>query len=187
MLFEAFWRICIFIENGLTQSLHSWSNFDFLFPPEDGRNQEGEQGYGNTSDLGLSKYAKIKALSPFPFGGKIRLLYALFGLFLEGSRAGRKIRESESNFDISFFTHAIPGKLFVKKLWFQHFPVSLLPITKDTSEKFHLDFQVCMLFLVQGLHFWKKKQLDFLMQNLMLNQLAPNPKNEKPKILYSFF
>ena len=77
---------------------------------------------------------------PLPFLGKIRLLYALFGLFVEGSRAGRQIRESESKFDISFFTHAIPGKLTVKKFWFQHFPVSRLPITKDISEKFELDF-----------------------------------------------
>ena len=77
---------------------------------------------------------------PLRFLGKIRLLYALFGLFVEGSRAGRQIIESESKFDISFFTHAIPGKFHVKKFWFQHSPVSRLPITKDISEKFELDF-----------------------------------------------
>ena len=115
--------------------------------------KKGEEWCGNTSDLRLSKYAKIKALSPFPFWGKIRLLYPIFGLFLEGSRAGQKIRESESNFDISFFPHASPGKLPVKNFRFQHFPVSLLPITENTSEKFDLNFQVWMLFLVQGLHF----------------------------------
>ena len=104
--------------------------------------KKGEEWCSNTSDLGLSKYAKIKALSPFTFWGKIRLLYALFGLFLEGSRTGRQIRESESNFDISFFTHAILGILPVKQFCFQHFPVSLLPITKDISERFDLDFQV---------------------------------------------
>ena len=64
--------------------------------------KKGEEWCRNTSDLGLSKYAQIKALSPFPFWGKIRLLYALFGLFLEGSRTGRQIRESESNSDILF-------------------------------------------------------------------------------------
>ena len=132
------------------------------FPLRMAEIKKGEEGCGNTSDLGLSKYAKIKALSPFPFWSKIRLLYALFGLFLEGSRAGRKIRESESNFDISFFTHAIPGKLPVKKFWFQHFPVSLLPITKDTSEKFHVDFQVGCFSWCKTYIFVKEKPVRFL-------------------------
>ena len=123
------------------------------FPLRMAQIKKGEEWCGNTSDLGLSKYAKIKALSPFLFWGENTITLCIIWTILEESRAGRQIRESESNFDISFLTHATPGTLPVKTFCFQHFPVLLLPITKDVSERFDLDFQVCMLFLVQGLHF----------------------------------
>ena len=69
----------------------------------------------NFSHRTIYKYVKSKALSPLPFPEKIPLLFALFGLFLAGSRTGSQVRGSESKFDISCFTHTIPGQLPVKK------------------------------------------------------------------------
>ena len=48
----------------------------------------------------LSKYVKIKALSPLPFLGKTRLLFITFELFfLPGNRIGSQIKGLESKFD----------------------------------------------------------------------------------------
>ena len=41
---------------------------------------------------------KIQVLSPFPFQEKLYLLFAPFGLFLAGNRAGSQIQGSESKF-----------------------------------------------------------------------------------------
>ena len=71
----------------MTQSLPFWSNFDSPFWPEDGQNQKKKKIYsGKTLVIGLSKYRKSEALSPFPFTGKIQLLFSLFGLFLAGKK-----------------------------------------------------------------------------------------------------
>ena len=75
------------------------------------------------SAIGLSKYVKINALSPLSFPGKIRLLFALFGLLLAGNKTGSHVKGTGSKFDISYFTHMIPGQLPVKKILLQHFPV----------------------------------------------------------------
>ena len=53
----------------------------------------------------------MKSLSPLPFPGKIRLLFAIFGTFLPGNRAGSKVKGVESKFDKYYFIHTIPGQL----------------------------------------------------------------------------
>ena len=75
------------MQKGRTQSYHLRSNFDPPFPPEHGQNRKNKQKCGKTLPYGLSKYVKIKALSPLPFPGKVRLLLSTFGLFLPGNRA----------------------------------------------------------------------------------------------------
>ena len=63
----------------------------------------------------------MKSLSPLPFPGKIRLLFALFGTFLPGNRAGSKVKGVESKFDKYYFIHTIPGQLPAKKTFVQIF------------------------------------------------------------------
>ena len=78
----------------------------------------------------------MKSLSPLPFPGKIPLLFAIFGIFLPGNRAGSQVKGAVPKFDKYFFIHTIPGQLSVKRFWFKYFPVLRLYITKDISEKF---------------------------------------------------
>ena len=77
----------------------------------------------------------MKSLSPLPFPGKIRLLFAIFGTFLPGNRAGSKVKGVESKFDKYYFIHTIPGQLSVKKIRLKFFPVLRLLMKKDISEK----------------------------------------------------
>ena len=65
----------------------------------------------------------MKSLSPLPFPGKIRLLFAIFAIFLSGNRAGSKVKGTESKFDKNYFIHTIPGQLPVKRFWFKYFTV----------------------------------------------------------------
>ena len=78
----------------------------------------------------------MKSFSSLSFSGKIRLLFAIFGIFLPGNRAGSQVKRVESKFDKYYFIDTIPGQLSVKKVWFKYFPVLRLQITKDISEKF---------------------------------------------------
>ena len=55
--------------------------------------------WGKTSAIRLSEYVKIKALSPFSFPRKTRLLFPIFGLFLPGNRVEPQIERLESKFD----------------------------------------------------------------------------------------
>ena len=71
---------------------------------------------GITWATGLSKYVKVKALSPLPILWKERSLFALFGLFWAGNSAGSQVNWSELEFNISY-----PPTLFLVN--FQHFPV----------------------------------------------------------------
>ena len=50
------------------------------------------------SAIGSSKYVKIKALSPLPFPGKTRLLFAIFGLYLPGNWVESQIKGLELKF-----------------------------------------------------------------------------------------
>ena len=117
-----------------------------------------------------------------PFRKKIRFLLTLFGLFLARNMAGSQVKVSESKLHISYFTHTIPGQLPVKKVWFQHFPVGHFRNILTSIFKFGC-FSWCHVFI------FEKNKLHILMQNLMLNRLAPisNSKNEKPKSLYALF
>ena len=112
------------------------------------------------STIGLSKYIKIKSLSPLPFPEKTGSLFAIFGLFLPGNRVGSKIKVLESKCK------------FVKKCLFKHFPV--LQLYKGHFRNILTGF----LSLAA-----------YPMQNLMLNRLTPisNPKNEKAKSSYILF
>ena len=65
----------------------------------------------------------MKSLSHLPFPRKIRLLFAIFRIFLPGNRAGSQVKGVEARFDKFYFIHTIPGQLPVKKLWFKYFPV----------------------------------------------------------------
>ena len=49
--------------------------------------EKNKQLCRETSVFGLSKYVKIKALSPVPFPGKIQLLFAVFELVLPVNRS----------------------------------------------------------------------------------------------------
>ena len=64
-----------------TQSLLFWSNFDHPFSPEEGQNRKKKNYWlGKTSAIGLTKYVKIKSISPLPLPAKTRLLFVQFGL-----------------------------------------------------------------------------------------------------------
>ena len=51
----------------------------------------------------------------------IRLLFAVFGIFLSGNRAGSQVKGEESKFDKYLFIYMIPGQLPVKKILIQIF------------------------------------------------------------------
>ena len=131
----------------------------------------------------------MKALSPLPFPGKIRLLFAIFGLFLPGSRTGSQVKGLESKFDKSCFIHTIPGQFPVKK---NVIPTLSSFATIDLKENFRKTLTWIFKF---GCLFWyhayifEENKLDFLIQNLMLNRLTPisNPKKEKGKSSYALF
>ena len=146
------------MEKGRTQSQHFWSNFDSSFPPEDSQNRKNKQQHGKTSTIELSKYLKMKSLSSLTFPGKIRLLFAIFAIFLPGNRAGSQVKGVESKFDKYYFIHTILGQIFVKKFWFKYFPVLRLQITKDISEKSQLGFSNLSDFLGTNPTFFKNFQ-----------------------------
>ena len=61
--------------------------------------EKDKHKWGKTSAIWLSKYVKIKTLSPLPFPEKTRLLFAIFRLFLPGNRVGSQMKGLESKFD----------------------------------------------------------------------------------------
>ena len=67
--------------------------------------------------------------------GKMRLLFAIFGIFLLENRARSQVKAVESKFDKYNFIHTIPSQLPVKKNWFKYFLALWLWITNDISEK----------------------------------------------------
>ena len=84
-----------------TQSLHFQSNLDHpFFSLKMAKIEKDKKQWRKTSTIMLSKYVKIKALSPLPFLGKTRLLFITFELFfLPGNRIGSQIKGLESKFD----------------------------------------------------------------------------------------
>ena len=109
--FKYFWRIWVFIETRRTQNLHFWSTLD-VPPPV----PLSPRFY--LIAIGLSRDIKINTLSPLPFLGKMRLHFALVGLFWGRNRAGSQVKVSEPKFDICHFIHKIAGQLPVKRFWF---------------------------------------------------------------------
>ena len=108
-----------FMEKGRTQSQYFWSNFEssLTFPLEDGQNRKrNKQQCGKTSAIELSKYVRIKSLFHLPFPGKIRLLFAIFGVTLPGNTVGSQFKGVESKFDKYYFIYTVPGQLPVKKI-----------------------------------------------------------------------
>ena len=58
----------------------------------------------------------MKSLSLLPFLGKIRLVFAIFGIFLSGNKARSEDKGVELKFDKYSFIHTINDHLSVKKL-----------------------------------------------------------------------
>ena len=116
--------------------MHFWSNFDPLFPPEDGWNKKKIKNFQRKPlAIELSKYGKIKAQSCLLFLGKIGLL------FLARNRARSKVRGSKSNFDMSYFTHPfISWWSFCKIIMVPALSSFRLWVTKDISEKLQPEF-----------------------------------------------
>ena len=57
----------------------------------------------------------MKSCSPLPFPGKIRVLFAIFGIILPGNTVESQVKGVESKFDKYYFILAIPGQLPAKK------------------------------------------------------------------------
>ena len=82
-------KIRIFTKNECTQSVHFWSDFDLPFPPEDDR---------KTLAIELSKYLKIKALSPLPFPGKNTISFcSISAVFCEKKGHGHMFKGRNQN------------------------------------------------------------------------------------------
>ena len=105
------------MEKGRIQCYHFWSNFDpsLTHLLKMAKIKKTKQQCGKTSAIELFKYVKMKSLSPLTFLGKIRLAFAIFGIFLPGNSAGSQDEEVESKFDKYYFIHTINSHLPVKK------------------------------------------------------------------------
>ena len=99
----------------------SGPTLNLRFPLKMAEIEMNKQNCGKTSTIWLSKYVRIEALSSLSFLGKIRLLFALFVLFLARKKRRSQVKGLKSEYDIFFFTHRIAGQLPVKRNWFQHF------------------------------------------------------------------
>ena len=62
-------------------------------------------------------YLLGKSFDPFsPFRERYYYVLGYLSYFLAGNRARSQVKGSESKFDISYFTHTIPGKLPVENV-----------------------------------------------------------------------
>ena len=100
--------------------------------------------------LGDPNMSKPRLISS-PLSGKIRLVFAVFGLFLGGNRAGSQVKRSESKFDISYFTQTIPGQIPVKKIGSITFQFCGYRSQRTFQKNFNPDFQIWLFFLVPRL------------------------------------
>ena len=80
-LFEGFEYLMKGADPKLALLVQHWP----FFSSEDDQNQKIKQQYEKSSAIELSKYIKIKSLSPLTFPGKIRFLFAVFAIFLSGN------------------------------------------------------------------------------------------------------
>ena len=119
----------------------------------------------------LSKYVKIKAVSLLPFQGKIRLLFALLGLFLAGNRIESQIKRVRIKiWHILFYPHSSWASFCNKSL------VSALPSFAAIACKkpFRKNFsQIFKFGCFSKYHaqIFDKDLFDFL--SFMANQVAP--------------
>ena len=123
MCFKNLWKLHIFKKTGYTQNLHFWPNIGprFFFKMAEIKNNKNVTR--KPLAIGLSKYCQIKSLSLLFFPRKIRLLFALFRLFLARNWLWSKVEGSELKPEIAYFSKTVPGHLPVKKVSFQNFPV----------------------------------------------------------------
>ena len=54
---------------------------------------------------------------------KNRIIFAIFGIFVPGNKAGSQVKEVESKFDKYFFIYTITGQLPIKNFSFKYFAV----------------------------------------------------------------
>ena len=113
-----------------------------------------------------------------PLSGKIRLLFAIFGIFLPGKRAVSQVKRK---FDKYYFIHTIPGQLPVKKNFVQIFSSFAVIDHKGHFRKILTRIFKFGWFSWYHSYMFLKFALLKLKENLKLNRLAPvsNPKNEK--------
>ena len=111
---------------------------------------------GKALTIGLSEYIKSKALSPFPFKKKIQLLFSLFGLLLAGKKTWSSVEESESKFDIPYWSLAIPGQPNVKNVVPALSSFAAIGTKEYSSVKFNPYFHVWLLVWLPRQQFWKK-------------------------------
>ena len=90
--------------------------------------------------LGCPSMSKSRLYISFP--GKIRLLFALFGQFLAGNRTGSQVKGTESKFDITFFTHTIPGQRLLKSFGSSTFQFCGYRLQWTFQKNLNADFQV---------------------------------------------
>ena len=126
---------------------------------------------GKTSAAGLSKYFKIKLLSPLSFPGKMQSLFTLFGLVLAGNREG-----SQSKLDISYFTQTIPDQL----------PVPVISSFAAIGHKEHFRKNVAHIFkfcCFTWYHFYisEKKSDRFPDAEFNVEAIGTNFKSQKLK------
>ena len=93
----------------------------------------------------------MKYLSPLPFPGKIRLLFAIFGIFFSGNRAGLQVKRVASKLDEYYFIHTIPSQLPVKIFGSNNLQFATID-RKRHLKKINPDFQIWLVFLVPFLN-----------------------------------
>ena len=100
---------------------------------------------------------------------------------MPGNRARLQIKGLESKFDKAYFIHTISGQFPIKK-------IEAIDLKENLRKMLTRIFKFGC-FSRYHAYMFEENKLDFLMQNLMLNRLAPisNPKNEKEKSSYSLF
>ena len=94
---NAFEKTKHFMTPGRSQSLHFWSNFGPIYPPQ---NWKTKYYQGKRLSIRLAKYPKIKAVSSLNFELKIWLLFVLFGGFF-WEKMGAKVKDQEVRGQVS--------------------------------------------------------------------------------------
>ena len=122
-----------------------------------------------TSSIELYNYVKMKCLSPLPFQGKIRLLFAIFGIFLQGNSAWSQVKGGTIKiWKILFHSHDSWSTSYEKNFGSNVFQFCDYRSQRIFQKNFKPDSQIWLVFLVPFLYFSKRK-FNYLLQNLMLN------------------